>query len=177
MYEVRPESGKGRVKVLHRNLLLPIPSLPVGKAKTDVISGSVASKDSGNAVDTDVVEPDSISDTSSETSFTVRPRPVPRPRRTTLKAQVSGQMEQTAARPMESFTNSTADSLVVEKPQSVLDHLEQEPNDSDGNSTVQEEPGDSSETGQGQKLPCYQKVRTLLFLRGKNLKLKLLENC
>ena len=67
-YEMKPDIGRSRVKVLHRNLLLPIPCLPVKTPKADTANvettpAVIAEENKGMA---DVI---SVSDVSSEISY------------------------------------------------------------------------------------------------------------
>ena len=167
VYEVKPETGRGRVKVLHRNLLLPIPCLPVEKPKNDVKPKPVETAEQVDVDDS--VSVASISDTSSDISFTVRPRPVPRPRKAKPKTHVPGQMEQTASRPVESFADPTVDSFVVENPHSVLDHQEHELENSGGESTVQEELSEYSEAQLGSETPVLSESEDTVLSEGEEV--------
>ena len=96
VYEVKPEIGRSRVKVLHRNLLLPIPCLPVKTPKADTANvettpAVIAEENKGMA---DVI---SVSDVSSEISFAVTPlqAPAPTPCKTRSVTPVAGRVAET----------------------------------------------------------------------------------
>ena len=72
MYEVKTEIGRSRVKVLHRNLLLPIPCLPVQTPKVHPVNvkttpAVIAEENKG------ISDVTSVSDVNSEVSFTITP--------------------------------------------------------------------------------------------------------
>ena len=86
VYEVKPEVGKGRLKVLHRNMLLPIPCLLIGDGQEASDSIKVSKKEQDihsvpiDVSDTESVESgtdSSISDASDIPDLQV---PVPAPR-------------------------------------------------------------------------------------------------
>ena len=90
VYEVKMEKGRGKPKVLHRNLLLPIPCLPLDIGKDvqrtelvkDVVEGIVAAPDVVSA-DMESVEFDTESTGTVVLSVPV-PVPAPRSRRGNL---------------------------------------------------------------------------------------------
>ena len=96
VYEVRPETGSGRARVLHRNLLLPIPCLPLEsqavpqpKPRQQVFHSTFDQVDGPSQLpngDRDSEQSDVESDVHSDGGMVVpKPRivvPVPTPRRT-----------------------------------------------------------------------------------------------
>ena len=85
VYELKPEIGKSRVKVL------PVKTLKADTATVETIPAVIAEENKGMA---DVI---SVSDVSSEISFTIKPRraPVPAPHKTRPGTPVAGQMAET----------------------------------------------------------------------------------
>ena len=145
MYEVKPEIGRSRVKVLHRNLLLPIPCLPVETPKADTanVETTPAVIAEENECVADVI---SASDVSSEISFTIRPRraPIPAPRKTRPKTPVVGQMAETIPSPQkEHSVNETVEPFVLDDSSSVLEQGTHELTNSVSNNSVLDEEGDS----------------------------------
>ena len=87
VYEVKPEVGKGRMKVLHQNMLLPIPCLPIGDSQEASDSIKVSKKEQDiHPVPIDVLDTESlgsgtdssISDASDIPDLQV-PVPAPKP--------------------------------------------------------------------------------------------------
>ena len=134
VYEVKPEISRSRVKVLHRNLLLPIPRLPVQTPKADPV----------NVKTTPAVIP--VSDVSSEVSFTIRPLrvPVPAPRKIRPGTPVVGRMAETIPSPeKEHSVNKTVEQFVLEDSSSVLEQGTHELTNSVSNNPVLDEESDS----------------------------------
>ena len=145
VYEVKPEIGRSRVKVLHRNRLLPIPCLPVETPKADTanVETTPAVIAEENECMADVI---SASDVSSEISFTIRPRraPIPAPRKTRPGTPVVGQMAETIPSPQkEHSVNETVEQFVLEDSSSVLEQGTHELTNSVSNNSVLDEEGDS----------------------------------
>ena len=86
MFEVKPEVGKSRAKVLHRNLLLPLPCLPVEKSDTHNVE-----TDPAVTVQEDAMA-DIVSNHESDVDVIVRQRraPIPTPRRSRVGTPNSG---------------------------------------------------------------------------------------
>ena len=153
VYEVKPEIGRSRVKVLHRNLLLPIPCLPVKAPNADTANvettpAVIAEENKGMA---DVI---SVSDVSSEISFTITPRraPVPVPRKTRSGTPVAGQMAETILiSEKEHSVNKTVEQVVLEDSSGALEQGTQELTNSVTNNSVLGEESDcelsESQTG------------------------------
>ena len=131
---MKPDISRSRVKVLHRNLLLPIPCLPVQTPKADPV----------NVKTTSAVIP--VSDVSSEVSFTIRPLrvPVPAPRKIRSGTPVVGRMAETIPSPeKEHSVNKTVEQFVLEDSSSVLEQGTHELTNSVSNNPVLDEESDS----------------------------------
>ena len=84
VYDIKPESGRGKIRTLHRNLLLPCDYLPAAtkKTKTKTKSGRNGKEQTPTPVTTDVLESDSeeeeeegLSLPPNEIDRLVRPHP------------------------------------------------------------------------------------------------------
>ena len=145
VYEVKPEIGRSRVKVLHRNLLLPIPCLPVQTPKADPVNvkttPAVIAEENRS-----VSGVTSVSDVRSEVSFTIRPRraPVPAPRKTRPGTPDGGRMAETIPSPeREPSVDETVEQFVLEDSSSVPEQGTHELTNSVSNSPVLDEESDS----------------------------------
>ena len=144
MYEVKPEIGRS---------LLPIPCLPVKTLKADTANGEttpavIAEENKGMA---DLI---SVSDVSSEISFTIMPRraPVLAPRKTRSGTPVAGWMAETVPiSEKEHSVNKTVEQVVLEDSSGALEQGTQELTNSVINNSVLGEESDcnisESQTG------------------------------
>ena len=95
VYEVKPEVGQGRTKVLHRNLLLPMPCLPVDKSNNQDVGETAVvlnpdpldnQEEEAVVLNSDPAYSQRVSDSDSDMDVIVRPHrpPVPAPRKSRM---------------------------------------------------------------------------------------------
>ena len=93
--EVKPEVGRGRTKVLHRNLLLPMPCLPVDKSNNQDVGETAVvlnpdpldnQEEEAVVLNSDPAYSQRVSDSDSDMDVIVRPHrpPVPAPRKSRM---------------------------------------------------------------------------------------------
>ena len=123
LYKVKSKIGRSRIKVLHRNLLLPIPCLPVKTPKADTANVETTPTVIAQKND-DIADGTNVSDVGNEISCAIRPcrAPVPAPSKTKPRTPVAGKMAETVPSPKrEHSVNETDEQIFLKYSSSVLE--------------------------------------------------------